>query len=201
MAAAVFGTLGQSRSFCASAGPGPARAMEVLHAVESGTRPCGLAHLVAKDVEEGRGAGVRGVAALGAFARKTVSSRSLLFRGVETLASWTGRDTRPSGGPASTAIGGACMSAAAAGESTLGSAAGVSRGVSSTMVVGPASGVGAAAAAVAGAAAATGAADLAVVVVAAAAGAGSLFAVHVAGCEVGTCVIVDGAGVAGAVGA
>jgi len=71
------------------------------------------------------------------------------------------------------------------------------------MVVGPASGVGAAAAAVAGAAAATGAgaADLAVVVVAAAAGAGSLFAVHVAGCEVGTCVIVDGAGVAGAVGA
>ena len=197
MAAAVLGTLGQSRSSCASAGPGPARAMDVLHAVERGTRPCGVAHLVAKDLEEGGGVGARGAAAFGAVVRETISSRPLLFRGVETVASWTGRVARaPFVGPASTAIGGACMSAAAAGESTLGSAAGVSRGVSSTIVVGPASGVGAAAAAAAGAAAATGAADLAVVVVA---GAGWLAAVHGADCEVGTCVVVDGEVVAGAV--
>ncbi|MBA3427954.1 MAG: hypothetical protein H0U07_05200 [Actinobacteria bacterium] len=195
MAAAVLGTLGQSRSSCASAGPGPARAMDVLQAVERGTRPCGVAHLVAKDLEERGGVGARGAAAFGAVVRETISSRPLLFRGVETVASWTGRVARaPFVGPASTAIGGACMSAAAAGESTLGSAAGVSRGVSSTIVVGPASGVGAAAAAVAGAAAA----DLAVVVVA---GAGWFAAVHVADCEVGTCVVVDGEVVAGAIGA
>jgi len=167
--------------------------MDVLHAVERGTRPCGVAHLVAKDLEEGGGVGARGAAAFGAVVRETISSRPLLFRGVETVPSWTGRVARARFvGPASTAIGGACMSASAAGESTLRSAAGVSRGVSSTMVVGPASGVGTAAAAVAGA----GAADLAVVVVA---GAGWLAAVHVADCEVGTCVVVDGEVVAGAV--
>ena len=91
-------------------------------------------------------------------------------------------------GPASTAIGGCCASASAAGDSIFRSATGASKGTSSTTVVGAASGVGATAGAVDGA----GTADFAVVTGAGAADMGTFFAGHVAGCDVEVWVAADG---------